>query len=104
MTLENARLQWAEGLRRLDRESGEPARGRHLGLLVDAVNDELRRRIGQTFTLAELASAYDRAEDWVREVVVDSAPPAARAGVRDTVLVQDAAFGLYARGASDYSP
>jgi hypothetical protein len=47
---------------------------------------------------------YQGSEDWVRDVVVRSAPPRARAGVRDTALVQDAAFAQYARGASDYQP
>ena len=43
-------------------------------------------------------------EDWVRDVVVRSAPPKARAGIRDVALVQDAAFAHYARGASDDPP
>jgi hypothetical protein len=60
--------------------------------------------VGQTFTLAELAYAYEGSEDWVRDVVVRSAPPRARAGIRDVALVQDAAFALYAQGASDYKP
>jgi hypothetical protein len=102
--LETARQQWDEGLRRLDAVGAETARGRHLWLLVEAVLAELRRRVGQTFTLTELARAYDGAEDWVRDVVREAAPPQARAGIRDVVLVQDAAFAHYARGASDYRP
>ena len=77
---------------------------RNVDVLVDAVLDELRRRVGQTFTLRDLAEAYGGAEDWVREVIVTSAPPRARAGIRDTALVQDAAFAHYAQGASDYQP
>ena len=102
--LESARYQWEEGLRRLASEGSGTARSRHLALLVEAVIAELRRRVGQMFTLAELAQAYDGSEDWVREVVVRSVQPRFRAGVRDTAIVQDAAFGQYARGASDYSP
>ena len=102
--LETARQQWDEGLRRLDTVGAETARGRHLWLLVEAVLAELRRRVGQTFTLTELARAYDGAEDWVRDVVLEAAPPQARAGIRDVALVQDAAFAHYARGASDYRP
>jgi hypothetical protein len=102
--LESAQQQWDEGKRRLDRVGAETARGRHLWLLVEAVLGELRRRVGQTFTLAELAGVYDGSEDWIREVVLVSAPPKARAGIRDVVLVQDAAFAHYARGASDYQP
>jgi hypothetical protein len=103
-SLSLARHQWAEGKRLLEEEGVDTARSRHLALLVEAVTAELRRRIGQTFTLAELADLYEGAEDWVRDVVVASAPPRSRAGVRDSALVQDAAFALYAQGASDYRP
>jgi hypothetical protein len=102
--LESARHQWDEGVRRLESESAEGARSRHLAILIDAVTAELRRRVGQTFTLAELAEAYDGSEDWVLEVVSRSVQPRFRAGVRDAAVVQDAAFGRYARGAVDYSP
>lgn len=104
MSVVNARYQWAEGTRRLAEEGIDTARSRHLWVLVDAVVEELRRRVGQTYTLADLAQVYDGAEDWVREVVLRAAQPKFRAGVRDTVLVQDAAFGRYAQGASDYRP
>lgn len=102
--LETARHQWAEGRRLLAREGEDTARSRHLVLLVEAVTDELRRRVGQTYTLGELASAYRGAEDWVRDVIVASAPPRSRAGIKDTALVQDAAFDRYAQGAVDYTP
>jgi hypothetical protein len=102
--LDSARYQWEEGRRRLEATASETARYRQLSALVDAVSDELRRRVGQTFTLAELAAAYAGAEDWVRDVIARSTPPRSRAGIRDTALVQDAAFGQYARGASDYEP
>jgi hypothetical protein len=104
MTLAVARHQWEEGARRLAATGDEPRRHRQLAALVDAVVDELRRRVGQTYTLAELADAYEGSEDWVRDVVVLRTPPKADAGVRDTALVQDAAFGAYARGATDYRP
>jgi hypothetical protein len=99
-----ARHQWDEGKRRLANEGEGTTRSRHLDVLVEAVRDELQRRVGQTFTLRDLADAYGGAEDWVREVIVSSAPPRSRAGIRDTALVQDAAFAHYAQGASDYRP
>ena len=102
--VETARFQWEEGRRRLGAAGEDTARSRHLLLLVDAVVDEIRRRVGQTFSLADLARVYDGAEDWVRDIVLRSLPPRARAGVGDTVLVQDAAFALYARGATDFVP
>ena len=69
-----ARHQWAEGKRLLEVAGDDTARSRHLLLLVHAVADELARRVGQTFTLAELAQAYDHSEDWVRDVIVASIP------------------------------
>jgi len=69
---------------------------------IELVSAELRKRVGLTFTLAELAHAYDGAEEWARDVLFsardeDEPPP-------DTATVTDAAFHLYARGASDYAP
>ena len=60
--------------------------------------DELNRRVGQTFTLAELAGAYQEADRWLLEVL----PPGS--GAIQVGLVEDAAFHLYARGAVDYRP
>jgi hypothetical protein len=99
-----ARLQWEDSARRLEAARSDPARYRKLLELVDAVIDELRRRVGQTFTLEELAQAYSGAEDWVRDIVVDSITPKSPVGVRDAAMVGDAAFGRYARGATDYRP
>ena len=100
-----ARFQWDDGVRRLEASRGDAARYRQLAALVDAVADQLRRRVGQTFTLAELAAAYPGAEEWVRETVVERVPAREpRVGVADAALVLDAAFGRYARGATDYTP
>jgi hypothetical protein len=104
VSLASARHQWDEGKRRLAGEGEDTARSRHLDVLVDAVVDELTRRIGQTYTLGELAGAYEGADDWVRDVIVTSLPPRPRAGVRDAAVIQDAAFARYAQGALDYSP
>jgi hypothetical protein len=101
--IDSARYQWDEGRRRLESEARDPARYHDLLALVEAVLGELRRRIGETFTIAELAEAYEGAEDWVRDAVVE-AEPRVRAGVRDAALVQDAAFARYAVGATDYRP
>lgn len=103
--LDVARYQWDDGVRRLESLRGDALRYRQLATLVDAVADQLRRRVGQTFTLTELAAAYAGAEEWVRETVVDRAPARdARVGIGDAALVLDAAFGHYARGATDYTP
>ena len=68
----------------------------------DAVIDDLRRRVGQTFTLEELAQAYDAAEHWARTAIADRA--AFPGWPRSLTDVLDAAFHLYARGATDYAP
>jgi hypothetical protein len=104
VTLAVARHQWEDGTRRLASTDRDSRRYRQLVALVDAVADALRRRVGQTFSLDELAEAYTGSEDWVRDVVVAATPPRPEVGVRDVALVQDAAFGAYARGAVDYRP
>ena len=100
--IEHVRQQWEEGRRRLEAEARDRGGGEELHAQVDAVLAELRRRVGETFTLAELAEVYARAEDWSREAVAERAP--APGWPRTLSLVQDAAFHLYARGASDYAP
>ena len=97
-----ARQEWADGNRRLEAEREHPARYRLLHLQVDAVTEQLRRRVGSVFTLAELAAEYRRAEPWVREAIAEL-PPEFRwpPGV---MTAADAAFHLYARGARDYEP
>ena len=102
MQVESALREWADGYRRLQSHARDRARYERLHAHVDAVIAELRRRVGETFTLAELAAAYGDAERWTREAVdeVDEAP-----GSQTTVaMVEDAAFHLYARGAVDYRP
>lgn len=97
-----ARREWKEGSRRLEAFAHD--RARYLPLLeqVEAVIDELRRRVGQSFTLAELADAYGGAEDWSRDVVAERA---ASPGWPSTLaLVESAAFDRYQRGAVDYAP
>ena len=100
--VENARQQWEDGYRRLQAEARDPVRYARMLEQVEAVTDELRRRLGQVFTLAELAEVYARAEDWSREAVAQNAPTPG--WPRTLSTVEDAAFHLYARGARDYAP
>ena len=100
--VESARREWEEGHRRLlERARVEPQPERLLAQ-VDAVAAELRRRVGGTFTLRELAEAYGGAEVWTRDVVAEQAP--APGWPRTLSLVEAAAFHQYARGAQDYEP
>jgi hypothetical protein len=102
--IDSARQQWEDGRRRLDAEAGDPIRYRQLHGLVEAVLAELRRLLGQRFTVAELAALHADAEDWARVLVEDAIPPEPRVGIRDVPVVVDAAFHVYARGATDYTP
>jgi hypothetical protein len=93
--IENALFQWEEGERRV-RDSEEPVR-RQLENAVEDVLAELRKRLGSSFTLAELADLYASGVDWASDV--------ARSGLAgtDSPWVVDAAFNRYAREASDYA-
>ena len=102
--IDSARYQWEEGTRRLEHAERDPVRHAQLVELVGRALDELRRRVGSHYTLAELAGAHSRADDWVRDLVCDAQPPKARVGIADASLVQDAAFAVYARGAIDWRP
>jgi hypothetical protein len=97
-----ARREWEDGYRRFEAASRDPVLADRLNLQLEVVTGELRRRIGQTFTLEELVALYDRAESWVRDVVSEHA--ATPGWPRTLALVEDAAFHLYQRGAVDYKP
>jgi hypothetical protein len=93
--LENALYQWRDGNRRLA-EASEPARA-DLDRAADVVVEELRKRLGSTFLLEELADLYDRDTDWATTLARRHA-----AGT-DAAAVVDAAFARYAREASDFA-
>jgi hypothetical protein len=97
-----ARSEWKDGYVRLLDEARDPARAEALHAEVDAVTAELRKRVGATFTLRELAAAYPDSERWTREAVSDLA--SSPGWPRTLSLVGAAAFHLYARGAVDYTP
>ena len=88
-SIENALFQWEEGERRV-RDAGG------LDAATGAVVEELRRRLGSTFTLEELAGLYEDGFDWANEV-------ARQRGGADSAWVVDAAFSRYAREAADYA-
>jgi hypothetical protein len=94
-SLDNALFQWREGERRLA-DTPEPARA-DLERAVAGVVDELRKRLGSSFILDELADLYGEGTDWATEL-------ADRHGAgTDSALVVDAAFARYAREASNYA-
>jgi hypothetical protein len=102
MDVELARQQWEDGRRRIDATAGDRARHQRLLEQVDVVAGGLRQRVGQVFTLEELANAYDGADEWARALLDDADPDASP--VAEPGTVADAAFHLYARGAADYRP
>ena len=96
------RQEWEEGSRRLEAARDDPRRYPQLLALVELVLDELRKRVCQTYTHAELVAAYGESERWAREVLEERA--VAPGWPRDFTLVLAAAFNAYERGAIDYEP
>jgi len=100
--IEVARQEWGEGTRRLEAAREDGRRYRQLVELLELVLDELRKRIGQTYTLGELVSAYGESERWARELLEERAPTPG--WPRDLTVVLAAAFDAFQRGAVDYEP
>jgi hypothetical protein len=97
--LENALFQWEGGWRALEGLRDDPAERRRADRVVAAVREELRRRIGPTFSADDLAELYGRGTDWCLQVALDAAPALAS----DPQSIADAAFWLYLRGAGDFA-
>jgi hypothetical protein len=97
--IENALFQWEEGYRRFEDVRDDPRAYRRAHRAVDAVRDELRRRIGRTFRARQLAGLYAEGTDWAAEIVAGESPDAPV----DPASLTDAAFWLYLRGASDFA-
>lgn len=100
--IESARRDWEDGYRKLLAASGDPRRSERLHAQVDAIVAELRKRVGATFTLAQLADAYAGSEAWLQAAIDEHAP--VPDWPRTVALAGDAAFYIYARGAVDYAP
>lgn len=93
--LENALFQWEEGERRIA-QAPAAERGR-LEFAVAAVREELRRRLGSSFSITELADLYGADLDWAMDLAVG------RAAGTEAASVVDAAFNRYAREAANYA-
>jgi hypothetical protein len=102
VALEQTRREWELGHRRLEQQVRDAPRGNAVLAELEAVVAALRKRIGGSFTLAELADAYPSAEAWSREVVAETEP--APGWPQRLATVTDAAFHVYSRGAVDYEP
>ena len=92
--IDNALFQWQDGERRL-READDVSQ-EDLEHAAKGVEDELRRRLGSSFTVEELADLYGGGVDWATDIA-----QLERAGT-DSGVVVDAAFARYARQATNY--
>lgn len=100
MATELVQQEWEEGERRLEAERDDRRRYETLLRQIEVVTEELRKQVGQVFTLDDLARAYRNADRWAREVVEEREP--SPGWPRDLSLVLAAAFYGYQRGATDY--
>jgi hypothetical protein len=100
--VELARQHWEQGRQRFDELARDARRRQTLHAELELLVDELRRRVGSTFTLAELATAYDEAERWAYDALDERFDDPSWMTSLTTAL--DAAFYVYARGARDYAP
>ncbi len=90
---------WDAGMQSL--KATEPPERLLMERVVDALVDELRRRMGGTFTTDELASLYLRdGIDWCFDIALRVAPSEPAAW--DVGVVGNAAYARYVRRASDY--
>jgi hypothetical protein len=98
-SFENALAQWQEGQRRLA-EAPEDEQ-RMLERVTQAIQADLRRRLGSAFTVDELVELYEQGTGWTTDIAVSVAPEDPYAW--DVRTVADAAFGRYLRSATDYA-
>ena len=87
--IENALFQWEEG-------EAEVRGSRQLESAARLVVAELRRRLGGSFTLDELADLYGEGTDWLTDLLLQQTGS-------ETTHAVNAGFFRYARLASDYS-
>jgi len=97
---EHARRTWEVGEDRVERFTSDSKRRAVLERVIDAILYDLEKRIGQSFSSAELARAWERADDWCQEIAHSVAPDQPWAWNMD--LVQAAAFHRFSRRAYDY--
>ena len=97
--LDTTIFEWEEGYGRLEAARSEPDRYRALGRVALAVEDQLRRRLGSTFSVRELVELYREGTDWCLDVGI----AASNGDVSGVSAACDAAFYLYMREAVDYA-
>ena len=99
VSFDHVRGLWEDGERRLRALEGPDRAAAER--VTNAIVDELRRRLGGTFSAQQLADLYVRdGTDWAFEVAMKAEPlnPAAW----DLGTVAGAAFARYLRAANDF--
>jgi hypothetical protein len=96
-----AKHEWEDGTRRLEATRDDVRRYHQLLESLELILDELRKRIGQTYTLEQLTAAYGEAESWAREILDERSTVPGWS--RDLTIVLAAAFDAYQRGAVNYA-
>src|SRR4029450_12312236 len=92
-----ARQQWEEGHRRLESQSANRELYVRLVQLLEVVLEELRKRVGERFTLQQLAEVYDGSDRWLKEAVEERMSSAG--GVREVSCGEGRALQRYLAGA-----
>ena len=101
LSVQLAREDWRNGERIVERMLADPARAPIAASVMGELSRELRRRVGQTYTLAALTALYADADRWGREATQRVAPEIGWA--HDSVFA-DAACARAARNARDWKP
>jgi hypothetical protein len=102
VALEATRHEWEDGHRRVEAASRDRVLYTEYLNELEIVLAELRRRLGQTFTLDQLADMYPGADRWVQEALAEHVLTRGWPARMSTVI--GAAFHVYSRGAVDYRP
>lgn len=98
--VELAMAEWEAGYREVEELRSDPRRYRAAARAVEAIGQELRRRLGSTFTLDELVALYGDGTDWALELAMRMG---ARLPEALDARAADAAFYLYMREAADWA-
>ncbi len=98
MTLETSLHQWQDGERSL--ADAPAARRATLEAVCGRIYQELRRRLGGSFSARELVALYESGTTWCLELAAALVPESPWAW---DARVADAAFHRYLREAFDYA-
>jgi hypothetical protein len=101
LSVQLAREDWRAGERVVERVLADPRQAPVVRSVMLELERELRRRLGQTYTLAGLVKVYQDADRWGRAAAQRAAPDVG--WVQDSAFA-DAACARAARNARDWTP